>query len=80
MRLQYRSGIYYHTPEQRKEAEDSMQRAASKFKAPIVTELKQVEEYYPAEGYHQQYLARGGRNGNAQNPSKGCTDPIRCYG
>jgi hypothetical protein len=31
-----------------------------------------------AEEYHQQYLAKGGRNGNAQSPKKGCSDPIRC--
>jgi peptide-methionine (S)-S-oxide reductase len=46
----------------------------------IVTELEAVKNYYKAEDYHQQYLARGGRFGRAQNPGKGCNDPIRCYG
>jgi hypothetical protein len=26
------------------------------------------------------YLAKGGRGGQQQNPSKNCNDPIRCYG
>lgn len=30
--------------------------------------------------YHQQYLERGGRFGSPQSASKGCNDPIRCYG
>lgn len=46
----------------------------------IVTELEAVKNYHKAEDYHQQYLARGGRFGRAQNPGKGCNDPIRCYG
>lgn len=44
--------------------------AQAKFKAPITTEIKPIEKYTAAEPYHQQYLARGGRNGNAQNPGK----------
>ena len=47
---------------------------------PIATELEDMHSYYPAEDYHQKYLARGGRFGNPQNPQKGCKDPIRCYG
>jgi peptide-methionine (S)-S-oxide reductase len=39
-----------------------------------------VDNYNTAEAYHQAYLAKGGRNGRAQSPKKGCTDPIRCYG
>lgn len=30
--------------------------------------------------YHQQYLAKGGRNGQAQSAEKGATETIRCYG
>lgn len=47
---------------------------------PIATEIQSLEGYWPAEDYHQGYLAKGGRFGNAQSPQKGCTDPIRCYG
>lgn len=47
---------------------------------PIATELEEVNNYYAAEDYHQNYLARGGRFGRAQSSQKGCKDPIRCYG
>ena len=47
---------------------------------PIVTELADVKDFTPAEDYHQQYLEKGGRFGKAQNATKGCDDPIRCYG
>ncbi len=47
---------------------------------PIVTEVAPVSKYAGAEVHHQEYLARGGRFGKAQNPAKGCSDPIRCYG
>lgn len=77
---QYRSGIYTHTEEQKSIAERSMAERQSKLKSPIVTEIVAVSKYHTAEPYHQQYLARGGRFGRAQNPSKGCSDPIRCYG
>lgn len=30
----------------------------------------QISKYTPAEDYHQQYLAKGGRNGSAQSPAK----------
>ena len=36
--------------------------------------------FAPAEKYHQQYLARGGNWGLAQNAEKGATEKIRCYG
>lgn len=77
---QYRSGIYTHSPEQAAAAKASIARAQPRFGAPIVTEVAEISKYSAAEPYHQQYLARGGRNGNAQNPAKLCTDPIRCYG
>ena len=47
---------------------------------PIVSEVAPVSKYAGAEVHHQEYLARGGRFGKAQNPAKGCSDPIRCYG
>lgn len=80
MGTQYRSGIYAHSPEQLQTAKASMEQEQAKRKAPIVSEITEIGKYYTAEAYHQQYLARGGRNGRAQDPSKGCTDPVRCYG
>ncbi|CAM9978936.1 unnamed protein product, partial [Hapterophycus canaliculatus] len=46
----------------------------------IATECKEATVYWPAELYHQQYLAKGGRNGQAQSAEKGATETIRCYG
>lgn len=77
---QYRSGIYYHTEAQKAVAEKSLAEAQAKFRDQIVTEVVPVNKYYPAEEYHQQYLAKGGRFNNPQSTVKGCTDPIRCYG
>lgn len=76
---QYRSGIYTYTPEQKRAAEESK---AAKIKSgvEIVTEIEEARTFYEAEPYHQQYLSRGGRFGKPQDPSKGCQDPIRCYG
>ena len=42
--------------------------------------LQPCGDYYLAEKYHQQYLAKGGRFGAPQSAAKGCTDKIRCYG
>lgn len=55
---QYRSVIFYHSEDQRLAAEQFMQELASRkiFSAPLVTELKPTETYYPGEGYHQQYF------------------------
>jgi len=52
---QYRSAIYYHSEEQKKTAESSKAAAAANFKKPIVTEITQAPEFYPAENYHQNY-------------------------
>eukprot|EP00200_Dunaliella_tertiolecta_P004956 CAMPEP_0202351266 /NCGR_PEP_ID=MMETSP1126-20121109/7984_1 /ASSEMBLY_ACC=CAM_ASM_000457 /TAXON_ID=3047 /ORGANISM="Dunaliella tertiolecta, Strain CCMP1320" /LENGTH=316 /DNA_ID=CAMNT_0048943357 /DNA_START=83 /DNA_END=1033 /DNA_ORIENTATION=- len=77
---QYRSGVYYHTPEQRELAIKIKDKVQAKHRDLIVTEIEPVSMYYTAEPYHQQYLAKGGRAGNAQSAAKGCQDPIRCYG
>lgn len=59
---QYRSGIFYHSPEQKKLADESKDRLAKsgKFSDPIVTEITQATEFYPAEDYHQQYFEKRG--------------------
>ena len=59
---QYRSGIYVYSPEQRRQAEasgEAYQRVLSKagFGA-ITTEILDAPEFYYAEDYHQQYLAK----------------------
>lgn len=77
---QYRSGIYYHTPEQEATAKASLAALQAKNPRKIWTEVLPAKTFYMAEDYHQQYLQKGGRFGRGQSAAKGCTDPIRCYG
>ncbi|EXC21068.1 Peptide methionine sulfoxide reductase A4 [Morus notabilis] len=77
---QYRSGIYYYTPEQEQAARESLEKHQKLFNRKIVTEILPAKKFYRAEEYHQQYLAKGGRFGFKQSAEKGCNDPIRCYG
>lgn len=59
---QYRSVIFFHSPEQQHIAEASKQRlqASGKWRQPIVTEIAPAETFYPAEEYHQRYLEKRG--------------------
>jgi peptide-methionine (S)-S-oxide reductase len=78
---QYRTGIYYHDDAQKAAALASRDKEQARIGAkPIATEVLPAKQWYDAEKYHQQYLAKGGRNGRAQSADKGCKDPIRCYG
>ncbi|GKV45500.1 hypothetical protein SLEP1_g52572 [Rubroshorea leprosula] len=77
---QYRSGIYYYTPEQEKAAQESLEKQQKLLNREIVTEILPAKKFYRAEEYHQQYLEKGGRFGFKQSAEKGCNDPIRCYG
>jgi peptide-methionine (S)-S-oxide reductase len=60
---QYRSIILYHDEGQRETAERSLANAASDFKDSIVTEIKPLEDFYPAEGYHQDFYDQNPRYG-----------------
>ncbi|MEC4720338.1 peptide-methionine (S)-S-oxide reductase MsrA [Noviherbaspirillum sp. CPCC 100848] len=53
---QYRSVIYYHTPEQQDIAKQVIACMASVWDAPIVTELSALQPYFKAEDYHQNYF------------------------
>jgi peptide-methionine (S)-S-oxide reductase len=59
---QYRSGIYVFSPEQRKAAEESKAAYDKALQAmrygPVTTEILDAPEFYFAEDYHQQYLAK----------------------
>ncbi|MEJ7718571.1 MAG: peptide-methionine (S)-S-oxide reductase MsrA [Thermoleophilaceae bacterium] len=57
---QYRSAIFFHSPEQEAAARDSLERARPRFRKPIVTEVSPASEYHRAEEYHQRYLERRG--------------------
>jgi peptide-methionine (S)-S-oxide reductase len=56
---QYRSAIFYHTPELKERAEAMIKKLTDEqvYDKPIVTELSPVSEFYKAEDYHQNYFA-----------------------
>jgi peptide-methionine (S)-S-oxide reductase len=55
---QYRSAIFYHTPEQRQIAEQTIAELTAEkvWDDPIVTGIEPLTEFYPAEDYHQDYF------------------------
>jgi peptide-methionine (S)-S-oxide reductase len=57
---QYRSAIFYHNEEQRTIAEQLIRdlNSSNGWGAPIVTEVKPFQKFYPAEEYHQSYYER----------------------
>jgi peptide-methionine (S)-S-oxide reductase len=57
---QYRSAIFFHTPEQERQALASKERVQSDFEKPIVTETTPAGTFWPAEDYHQRYLEKRG--------------------
>jgi peptide-methionine (S)-S-oxide reductase len=59
---QYRSVIFFHTPEQEAAAKASKEKLekSGKFKRPIVTQIVAAPTFYRAEDYHQQYLEKRG--------------------
>jgi len=57
---QYRSAIFFHTPEQEQAAQVSKAQAAGKFRKPIVTEITPASEFCRAEEYHQKYFQKHG--------------------
>ncbi|MCL5671834.1 MAG: peptide-methionine (S)-S-oxide reductase MsrA [Acidobacteria bacterium] len=59
---QYRSVIFFHTPEQEAAARASMEELekAKVFMRPIVTQIVPAQDFWPAEEYHQKYLEKRG--------------------
>jgi len=59
---QYRSVIFFHTPQQETAAKASKARlqASGKCKRPVVTEIAPASDFWRAEEYHQQYLEKRG--------------------
>ena len=55
---QYRSVIYFHSPEQQATAKTVMAEMANVWDAPLVTELSEAGVYYPAEPHHQNYFRK----------------------
>lgn len=52
---QYRSVIFFHSPEQERVARESLAAAQPSFSKPIVTEVRAAAPFWVAEGYHQGY-------------------------
>ena len=59
---QYRSAVFFHTPEQEKAARASVGQLTESgvFKRPIVTQIVAAPEWWRAEEYHQKYLVKNG--------------------
>ncbi|HKW67184.1 MAG TPA: peptide-methionine (S)-S-oxide reductase MsrA [Terriglobales bacterium] len=57
---QYRSAIFFHSPEQEKAARASREHWQERFRQPIVTEIVPASTFYRAEEYHQRYLEKKG--------------------
>ena len=59
---QYRSAIFFHTPQQEETATASKEKMeqSSTFRNPIVTEITSASTFYRAEDYHQRYLEKRG--------------------
>jgi peptide-methionine (S)-S-oxide reductase len=67
----YRSILFYITPLEKEIAENSLREFSSSgmFKDPIVTEIKELKEFYRAEGYHQDYIEHNPDNPYVRNVS-----------
>lgn len=59
---QYRSAVFFHTPEQQAAAQASKEALdrSGKFQSKIVTQIVPATNFYRAEDYHQQYLEKRG--------------------
>lgn len=65
MGTQYRSAIFYQSPEEKTVAQAYIQQLdnAGAFTAPIVTTLEPLDAFYPAESYHQDFARRNPQQG-----------------
>src|SRR5947209_20501594 len=57
---QYRTAIFFHSPEQEAAAKKSLKERQGKVNRPIVTEITPAGTFYRAEEYHQKYLEKRG--------------------
>ena len=72
---QYRSSLFYATEEERSLVELAVEEESERLGREVATTIEPLHEFWPAESYHQAYLAKLG-----QTDATGSTDPIRCYG
>ena len=57
---QYRSVIFFHSPDQERAARAAIGNLGSAFRDPVVTEVSPAETFWVAEDYHQEYFAQHG--------------------
>jgi peptide-methionine (S)-S-oxide reductase len=57
---QYRTAIFFGSPEQEKEALASRDREQGRYRKQIATEIVPAGTFWPAEDYHQRYLEKRG--------------------
>jgi len=76
---QYRTAIFYHTPEQKRLAELSKEKLqkSGKFKTPIVTEITPASTFYVAEDYHQDYSLKNPMHYKMYRMGSGRADYIK---
>ncbi|HYK09434.1 MAG TPA: peptide-methionine (S)-S-oxide reductase MsrA [Gemmatimonadales bacterium] len=60
---QYRSAVFFHSPEQQRDANDAIADAQQTWDDPIVTEIVPLTQFYPAEDYHKDYYLRNPNQG-----------------
>ncbi len=69
--IQYRTGVYYTDPDQLPAIQAAFDREAQKVGAPLKVELLPLQNFFPAEEYHQKYLEK--------NPGGYCHIPQRMF-
>lgn len=60
---QYRSAVFFHSPEQQMDAAAAIREAQKAWDDPIVTEVVPFTQFYPAEEYHRDYYLRNPNQG-----------------
>ena len=63
---QYRSAIFFHSPEQERIAREQVAAVAEQIRTNVVTEIAPASRFWVAEPYHQEYFARNPRAGYCQ--------------
>lgn len=63
---QYRSIILYTSEDQKARVDEFIDRIAGEYSQPVVTEVKALEKFYPAEDYHQRYFEKNPHQGYCQ--------------
>lgn len=76
---EYRSAIYYHGNEQKKQVDEyiSYLQQSGKFSKPIVTEIAPYNEFWVAEAYHQDYYEHHPENPYVQNVSRPKVEKVK---